>query len=122
MADPLVRPDIMDASDPEATGEIPTPYMHRRAVAAGRRHVVVEHDDDLFRIVHLQYLAPRGRRKAEVDHHHEIDIDDREVARCNSIGAARPRQDLLDDRHPHVPSSRRTGRIQPATAVYFTYR
>jgi len=62
---------------------------------------VVEHDDNLLGIVHLQDIAPRTARKTEVDQDGEIDINDGEIARPDFGGAARPRQDFLDDRHAH---------------------
>ncbi len=42
---------------------------------------MVEDDNDLVGVMHLQNLAPRPLTEAEVDHHDEIDIDHREVTR-----------------------------------------
>ena len=101
MADPLIRPDIVDAPDAEAPRELAAPRVHRRRRAVRGRHVVIEHDDDLVGVVHLQHLAPRPLPETEIDHHDEIDIDDREVARRDRRRAAFPRQDFFDDRHAH---------------------
>jgi len=118
MADALVGSDIVKAADAETAHKVAAADMHRGTVAVGGRHVVVEHDDDLVRVVHLQHLAPRAAREAEVDQHGEIDIDDREITGRYLRRAARPRQDLLDDRHAHrpVPYRGRSAALKGTTA------
>lgn len=106
VADPLVGADIVHPADAEAPRKLAPAHMHRRAVAVRGRHIVIEHDDDLVGIVHLQHLAPRTARERQVDHHDEIDIDNREIARCDLRGAAGPCQDLFGDCHAHRHRSR----------------
>jgi hypothetical protein len=89
------------AADAEPAHEIAAAHMHRGGLAVRGRDIVVKHDDDFLGIVHLQHLAPRAAREAEIDQHREIDVDDGQIARRELCGAARPRQDLLNDRHAH---------------------
>src|SRR5260221_7957826 len=95
--------DIVKALDAEAFYESAAGDVRERAHAVRGRRAVVEDDDDLARIMHLQHLAPRGRQEGVVDEDGGFDIDDDEITRRDLLGPARPREELLYDGHAHRP-------------------
>ena len=101
MADALLAPDIVEAGDAETLGEGARRRMRRRGERLVRRHQMIEHDDDLRRVAHLQDLAPARRQEIHVGEDAGIDLDDCDVAGNDRGDARGPGENLLGDVHAH---------------------
>ena len=81
MSDALVQADVVQALDAEMRREPAACAVRGRRLNGRGGDKMVEHDDDLGRIVHMQHLAPAFGQEGHVHQDRGFDIDDGEIAR-----------------------------------------
>jgi hypothetical protein len=107
VADALLWTDIVKTLDAKAPYKISAVIVRLGRPFVGRRDHVIVDDGDLVRVVHPQDVPPFRGKKAHIDHHGGIDIDDDDIARPYTRLAAVPGEDVFNDGHSrHARSSR----------------